>query len=360
MSEKRKLYLSEKPYVAKYYSKHIKDNDRIILTGMIEYKFKYPDIMFSNSPYTELEPQYILEVNKRPEYQHYFHERYINEYWNNGQIKINSLLEEYHYKRIKDHDFDNTKIKEYFKTFDEIVFACDYDYTGLRAFELYFKIYCNLGNDYLLFFSENNIKVSFVKNIHIDDKSIPRAINKKEVFSKSTLAQESISHYLSKDFFEYNYNINSILFFNEIYKIIFKKDAEYSITKNFINILYFMLDKSNLSEHKILKYMEISKIGNPCSRAYILETMDSLGFFFKKEIKCNQNIKGKREIINLSAESISFLKYLHKKTDDPFLTSRLQDDYTNIKYSAFKNKYEKYLYNVFSKQKRMNRKLLHD
>jgi hypothetical protein len=359
MTEKRKLYLCEKPDQAKKYSKKINACDRILITEILGYKFNYPKIQFSNAPYTDLMPQYEINKGLYEGDVNSLIDRYTKEYSIDGIHKTNILLKKYYLMRIENEDVSNSLIEEYLTGFDEIVFACDYDYTGLRTFELYFKTYCNLGDNYLDFFAKNDIKISFIKNQNSTDKLLDKSIREKESFLISELANESIEHYNKKDFLDYNYTLNSILFLNEIYVQIFKKQPINSITKNFINILFFLKNENGLQDHKIMDYMIIKNIGNNCSRHEIFKTMNELGFFTEEEKKCNLNLKGRKLLYKLSVNGLKFIECLHTKVNDPYLILRLGDDYKNLNLIDFKVKYEKYLYNVFSKQKRLNRKLFH-
>jgi hypothetical protein len=360
MTEKRKLYLCEKPDQAKKYSKKINPCDRILITEILGYKFNYAQIQFSNAPYTDLTPKYEINKDLYGGDINSLIDRYTKEYSVDGIHKINTLLKKYYLMRIENEDVSNSLIKEYLIGFDEIVFACDYDYTGLRTFELYFKVYCNLGDNYLDFFIKNNIKISFIKNHNSTEKLLDKSIRKKEPFLISELANNSIEHYKKKDFLEYNYTLNSILFFNEIYLIIFRKQPQNSITKNFINVLYHLKDGNKLQDYKITDYMRKKNIGNNCSRHKIFETMNKLGFLLEEEKKCNLNLKGKVPFYSLSKNGLKFIECLHTKVNDPHFTLRLDNDYKILNLTDFKIKYEKYLFNVFSKQKRLNRKIFHN
>ena len=78
------------------------------------------------------------------------------------------------------------KIKEFFLNFDEIIFACDYDYTGWRGFEFKMFYFFELGKEWIDFFNSYNIKISIIKTCSYDKNSLIKSFKeRKNIYLKS-------------------------------------------------------------------------------------------------------------------------------------------------------------------------------
>jgi len=206
------------------------------------------------------------------------------------------------------------------------------------------RYFFELGKEWIDFFNIYNIKISIMKVCSFDEKSLSKYFaERKNIYdSDYHLLKES---YIKKDFFEYNYNLNSLLFFNNILKKINIDKNDIILTKNHISTL-FLLQKENLTEDLIIQLMNKRKIGQASSFAEIVYNLNILKLTQKRN-----------ELVSLSEQGELFLSFLHKKINDPYLNIRLQNDHKELSVEDFKIKYEKYLYEIFSKQKRFLRKL---
>ena len=337
---KRKLFFAEKPMAAKQLSTLLEKQDMIILSQSIAaYNFDYIDINYSNAPYTKLNPLY--KENKK------FTNSLFNTnafFYNQSRIESPILLEIIKLKNNNEYKKEyERKVKEFFLNFDEIIFACDFDISGWRGFEFKMINFFGLGENWINFFESYNIKISIIKIDSFDEKSLKRYYEeRKDIYNSDYyLLKEG---YIKKDFFEYNYNLNTLLFFKKTLKKLNIDSDNIVLTKNHIATL-FLLKEKKFNEEELTKLMTERKIGQICTIPEIIYNL-SLLKLTKKENK----------FILLSEQGELFLTFLHKKINDPYLNIRLQNDYKKLSVEDFKVKYEKYLYEVFSKQKRFLRK----
>ena len=337
---KRKLFFVEKPFAAQSFSFLLEKQDMAILAQSISaYKFDYKNINYSNSPYTKETPLYKENKN-------FTHSVFNTNafFQNENRIELPHLLEILKLKENKNKEVLKRKIKEFFLNFDEIIFACDYDHTGWRGFEFKMFYFFELGEEWIDFFNSYNIKISIIKTYSYDKNSLIKSFKeRKNIFdSDYYLLKEG---YIKKDFFEYNYNLNSFLFFYNIFKKLNIDNKNIVLTKNHIATL-FLLKSEKFTEHDIMGIMSKRNIGQESSYSEIVYNLS----FLKLTQKRN-------EFVFLSEQGELFLSLLHKKINDPYLNIRLQKDHKELSVEDFKIKYEKYLYEVFSKQKRFLRKL---
>tara|TARA_Y100000034_G_scaffold64752_2_gene78326 strand:- start:9715 stop:10737 length:1023 start_codon:yes stop_codon:yes gene_type:complete len=337
---KRKLFFVEKPCAAQSFSFLLEKQDMAILAQSIAaYKFDYKNINYSNAPYTKETPLY--KENKKFTHSIFNTNAFFQ---NKNRMELPYLLEILKLKENKNKEVLKRKIKEFFLNFDEIIFACDYDYTGWRGFEFKMFYFFELGKEWIDFFNSYNIKISIIKTCSYDKNSLIKSFKeRKNIFeSDYYLLKEG---YIKKDFFEYNYNLNALLFFNNILKKLNIDNKNIVLTKNHIATL-FLLKSEKLTEHDIVEIMSKRKIGQASNYSEIVYNLS----FLKLTQKRN-------EIVSLSEQGELFLSFLHKKINDPYLNIRLKNDYKELSVEDFKIKYEKYLYEVFSKQKRFLRRL---
>jgi len=350
---KKKLFVCEKPMAAKLISSIMSDDDIAILAqGTAAYQFNYQEISFKESPYTREIPKY----KKNNNYEFFD----IVTFDNKGNSFECPTL-----KEIRNLDQYSEIIKEYFAQFSEVIYCCDYDLTGYRAFSFRMEFYFKIGDNWEDFFEKNNIKLSVIK-INAFDSEMLKESYKERLLIKGNVELESLkSNYIKKDYFEYNYNLNSMLFFGQALREVgyIKGDHDFLLTKNYIWVI-FELNKNKLNLSTLLKKMENKNIASSASRKQLLKNLKLMGL-----IKEDNSFSNK--CLELSQLSLDFIKKLHKKVDDPFISLRLLHNnfeygynisglkiknVENLSILDFMEKYEKYLYNTFSKQKRFLRK----
>jgi len=339
--KKRILLLTEKPahdkllLTNKIMKEYLKNNEYETYNTMMisTYSFKYPEnIQYKDYPKTN-----NIIFNKDLKYK--------NEYY----------IENY-----------KKTTKDFFSSFDELILSPDPDHTGVYSaiitleetlgenWQKYFKkiIYLNLFNYQQDLLSEQLKNVLF-----LEDKG-KRLLENKNKF-KFFYEQGKIKRY-----FEYNYNINSNIFFKEILKSLNIK-YEKTLTKYIImtiNYIYKEMEET-FSESELLTKMSNYKgsgkyknsnrifckgIGGVASRVTIIDILKNLSFLEKD--KNNKNILKKTKFGN------NFYHKLHKKTFDVDLTYRL-NNWMELPFEEAKDKIDKYLIDIFKKQKRKNRYL---
>lgn len=336
---KRKLFLTEKPDSAENLSFLLKKQDITILAQCIGgYKFNYINIDYSNTPYTKLNPLYKENVK-------FIHSIFNTNafFQNKNRIEFPYLLEIINSKENKNKEDLKRKVEEFFINFDEIIFACDYDHIGWRGFEFKMTYFFKLGEKWINFFNSCDIKISIMKIFSYNKKSLKKSFMKRKNIQDSDchLLKES---YIKRDFFEYNYNLNSLLFFNKILKKIEIDNKNITLTKNYIATL-FLLKEGKMLEKDLITFMREKKVGESSIFFEIIYNLRSLNL-----------IKREGHFISISNKGKLFLSFLHKKSNDPYLNIRIIKDINELSLEDFKIKYEKYLYQLFSKQKCFLRK----
>ncbi len=352
---KPKLFVCEKPQQAQFITELMKKNDVVILAQSIAaYQFDYQEIKFKNAPYTRETPKY--KKNKK----------YKNDVFNIGRWDYKkNYLECPILNKIGELNEFSEIIKEYFNQFSEIIYSCDCDLTGYRGFSFRMSEFFKLGYNWIDFFDENNIKLTVMEIEAFDTKSLNNSYQDRLPIKNNKSMEDLKNSYMKKDYFEYNYNLNSILFFNQALKDVgYIKDSNHHVlTKNYIWVL-FELSKNKLSIFNLIKKMERNYIAQNASRNQLLKNLKSMNLINYDDLIENSSIE-------ISDIGIKFINRIHKKANDPFIGLRLlQNNYKNLfdfygldknkannmSYLDFKIKYEKYLYNTFSKQKRFLRK----
>tara|TARA_B100000700_G_scaffold57935_1_gene62880 strand:+ start:977 stop:2053 length:1077 start_codon:yes stop_codon:yes gene_type:complete len=351
----RKLFICEKPDIAKKLQPFLNENDLIILSQPIGvFKFNYQNISFSEAPYTKEKPQYKIDFNAKN-----IENSCITAFNKSGKVRVNFL--EYYYSSLKNNKEVKFKdIDNFFNNFDEIVNCCDADYSGARAFDFKFSKYFKLGDDYLNYFQNKKLILSTMYLYILLDYNIKESFSQRYNSKNYQLFLKHREEYQKKDFFEYNYNLNSLLFFSKYIKNIV-------LTKNMIQTLLLFKNELEFSDSNILFKMDKKKIGTAASRYKIIEELNKsdiieqvhLDYYLLKTKE--KRIKSYFRI----AKQGQFLlnEIMHKKIKDPHLSERLNADIFGTKnneslsFEDFYNKYEQYLYTVFSKQKRfLNKK----
>ena len=352
----KKLFVCKNPTQAKTVMLALKDltsdgDIAIIAPSITSYKFKYPsEIGYNKIPYINKSPKYS------PNYKHNF---YIDFYGLDGISQKSDLFEKYfklknsnisYSEVISDSAFNN--MLNYINSFDEIICATDNDYTGTRGFEFYFKKYIDVYS-----LDSINAKFSRMHYSAMDGKSLVDSFINRVDLSENKIHKFLVNSYQKKDFFEYNYNLNSLIIFKDIMRHIGLHN-DLIINKNMIQVL-FILDDSEMSRHILLKNMDLKKIGSCTSRHSILETMyqNSLINSFKTNI--NQNVVCG---VCLSKYGKKFLDYIHPKINDPKLSEKVDKMIgdSDLSYEDFKVDVGTILTNPFEKQKRFLRKKIQE
>lgn len=343
-----KLIVCEKPAQANKYQPFLNKNDKIIIAPcVVGYRFLFDkELKFNELPFFNHSPQYKKNIAAYEEYKatKWIKSLFITAFDQDKRLD-HPLFINFHKEKSRNTKTElyaslKREIHEFLSSFDEIIFACDTDHTGVRGFDFLFKYYYEINNieD---FCNQNNIELNSYENYCLSDKEIKKGIKNKKRFYESTIYNQGRVFYQNKDYFEYNYSLNSLLLLNKAYYLSFDKYPNHIITKNFIQTLFYIKENNSLTEGKIIGHMNKSEIGNPASRTEILLKLYDLNLVKKTE-----------KNVFLSNEGATFMDLLHRKLNDPHLAKRLENDYENLTHSEFRDKYGKYLKTVFSKQKR--------
>jgi hypothetical protein len=347
-----KLFICEKIDQAQKVSFVAEKNDiLIIIPAVVSYSFKYPETLsFGDIPSVDKKPKYKPALTITNEKLIPYIVRQIKDNIHSSNLILHdiyrslSLTDEILGSKIND-------AHEFLSSFDEIIYACDADHTGTRGFDLFFSNLLKI-NDLESFTEKNNIKVTaMVFRFGLDSKSTTEAYSSRKSFFSDDYIISFRKTYCKKDYFEFNYNINSLMLFGKCYKEVFGNNPNVIITKNQLSILYKCAEV-NIEEDKLHRFMSDNEIGSLASRGELIKNLLENGFI-EPLIEFRSN-----DIITLTSNAIKFLSLLAKKTNDPHLPQRFDKDIYNNEQSLsdFKEKYQRYLTTVFGKQKRFMNK----
>jgi len=271
-------------------------NPTIIITKMLtDYKFKYPRENYNKYP----------------------------------------IVQNIEYKYVDSYPELNEK-------YDKLVVATDFDYVG--HFSVHKILVNKLGENWREYFKEivvintSTFNSKTLTDINTDFK------HNLSLFNKSIMYAER------KYYFDYNYNLNSQVFFKEIIKKKNLSKIDIHISKYMLLTLWLIQKNSFKKETDILLFMNNYKgtgkynkfpIGTPASISTILKNLRDLELIKDAQI---------------TKKGYEFLDSLVKQTFDPDLPMRIKS-WANEENSVVFEKIDKYLYSVFSKQKNKNKAL---
>lgn len=328
----------------------------IISPGTASYRFSYPqNIKYQEIPSFEKNPTYLNNCARHGMYGYILKDGEMvecKELMDYFKSKDHTKPEDYYISNLnvrKDEFLKKQEIaQDYITSFGEIVCATDPDLTGARAFQFYLEKYLNFYN-YTHNFKRKNTKVSFLRFAALDKKSLITAYEKRENISNSMFFNSMIESYKKKDYFEYNFNINSLVLFGDILRRV-GIYGDFIISKNILLTMMIMDEHDGITECNLITKMERNKIGQVCSRSEIITRLYKQGLLYKTEKIYNGKIKVE---LFLSDEGNEFLSSVHNKAKDPKLAIHLSEDITSdMSFTEFKEKYSEKLKIMFGKQKR--------
>ncbi len=353
--KKVRLFVCEKPYQLKHTSKalnksgKLSENDFFIIAPSIcSFKFSYPKIMkLKDAPYINLDPEYKCLFAE--------YGQYGNVYDRNGKLvdnELSNLLSEYHFVVSRKYVFEDkmreikSKIIDYFQTnISDVISFCDFDYTGARGFKFHFEKYYNLAS-LELFEKAYGINVSVARFIAMDEKSIVKSLESKLDYMNDSCIYLR-DYYNKKDFIDYNFNINSMLYIGNT----LRDSGIYLdgfITRNMLYTLLIILESEKITEDRLLSKMDKNNIGSNASRIAIVEELYDYNFIEK----VITGIKQKKSYIRLSEQCQSFISNLHPSLKSYKVASKFYKMNKELCVKDFKLEVGKYLKNVFEKQDR--------
>ena len=354
-SKKVRIFACEKPHSLKHISSSLNksgelgENDFFIITpSTASFKFSYPKIIgLKDAPY----------VNLNPEYKCLFAEygQYGKVYDRNGKLvdnELSEILNEYHSIKSKNYVFKDSlrKSKERYCNYLEnnvleIINFCDHGHTGARGFKFHFEKYHGLLSLERLK-AIYDVKVSVVRCLAYDEKTVIKSYKSRFDYSDES-SIFMIDYFRKKDFLDYNFNINSMLYLGNTLRHsgIYLNDF---INRNMLYTLLIIDEMEKATEPSVIEIMEKNNIGSCASRATIIEKL--YDYEFVELIKTGVNHK--KSYIRLSDCAKLFLSNLHPSLKSYKVASKFYKKTGELSLKEFKVEVSKYLNNVFEKQDR--------
>lgn len=337
-----KLFITEKPSQAKCIGMALaEENDVAIVAPTITgYWFDYPSYLtYKNYPYSNEYPNYkintdclmfstpLYKMTKDGELKKFQQENILN--------LLKYLKEDYSNEIIKR---ERQKIIDYFNQFEEIIIATDSDYTGTRTFDLYIFKFLDA------FYDDLKIKITRTFYGSMDEESLKNHFENRESIKDSKLHEILQRDYKNKDFFAYNFNINSLMIFNDILKKVGCCRSDTLITFNMLMILTYIKEEKLLND----LFIDLSKneVGTQASRYEIIEQLIK----YQLIEKTKKGSKNNKEVIRLTKIGYQFLDLIHDKIKlfDPL---EIFNDRESLEASDFQEKYSEKLNIYFKKQR---------
>lgn len=333
-----KLYISEKPVQSQVLIKTLgKEGDVFMLApSIINFKFKYPSYLsYKDYPFSNKLTEYkLMSESKLFEFPFkIITSNGVKDIENISSKKVFDLLTQSYideYKLAKERN----KLIDYFQQFDEIIVATNADYTGTRAFDLYVS-------DFLNHHFELNKNVTRIWINSFDEVELIKSFNEREDINRSEKNNKARDYYKNKDFFSYNFNINSLMIFDDMLKKVGSYSDDILLTYNMLQTL--LLLKNKIKQKDLLIKMENVRIGTVASRAVMLETLFEFGL-----IKIIKKSNGDNLYI-LTEESFTLLNLIHNKIKS-ITPEKLQKD-LSMEHEDFKDKYSRKIATYFKKQR---------
>lgn len=225
---------------------------------------------------------------------------------------------------------------------NEIWFACDPDYMGVIAYHvLLTKV---MGSE------SAAVERPALMLTSLDMDSVKKTIDKPSS-TESPFFKSCLNAGMAKRFFDFNFNINSMVILGECLRRVGVDTDYFSISKYALQLLYCLKAKKPLAEYKVFGLMDkwsgtgrypTSELGSPMSRHDIIQRL------LDAELLKSENSK-----ISISAKGLAFLNELHPDCQDLDIPARIrqwQSDWPNSK-----NQMSRYLKTFFGKQIRFMR-----
>lgn len=301
----KRLFLTEKPNMSlNLYNALGKKGDYYMsIPCFVGYVFDY-DIKKTKNILDYNDPKYKLTEKK-----HAFSFSFYS--WGKDKIqKEDNILNKAYKEKIEnkknkvksEHYFN--KLKEFIMSFDEVIIATDYDRSGARGADLFFKYFLEgliPKSTYRMYM--HSLSESYLNNAYENKEKI----DLKKVELNSGRYINLLNLYKSKDFINYNFNmkiqtiLKDFIFDNKI-----NKELDVSIST--LKTLILLNDKLTLSENELINAMDYNGIGSIVSSEIIILNLFNLKLLkcirTKKETRFKITEKGK-ELIGLIDSSFS-------------------------------------------------------
>ena len=369
----KRLFIADKPgkiQFSKIENLLGKEDKVIIARSITSYFFNYPhNFKYKDLPSTGKAPVYQYNQSKKIE------QKYIN------VIKLtpNSIDQSYHMEDLiyngntfeefnilqslrlitvsiisgenlySEHDLElaRKKVIDFINQFDEIICISDTILSGVRGLISYFEEYLNIPDFMNTELSQRiTYFFPFMEDIEVEYK------NRKKIIECPSYVR-SIEAFRKKDYFSYNFNINSLVMIGDILRKINCNPTKVFTMRMLQTLILFkskIKDKNTLEvcTKELFNTRLNSHMADNHTLCAIDEYLTELGFITQKH----------NGLYNyyLTDKAIQFLDLLHPKMKDPKLSLKVGNDLydDNCSFDDFKNKYDKKLEMMFKKQKRFS------
>lgn len=218
----------------------------------------------------------------------------------------------------------------------EILYMGDPDYSSAIAFSLF------VDNQY----KDKSLPIIYSTKLYkLDSDSIDKSLTEIVLFDDGY--KEIVNYGLVKKYFDYNWNLNSLVLLNSYYQKVYNKEVAW-ISKYELQLLYFIKD-NKLSESLLIdrmsdwegtgKYSEKMSLGSAASRCQMITNL----------IK-NDLVKVEERVVQLTSDGLVFLNNLHKDVRDIDLPYRIHHWCLDGLHCS-KPKIDKYIKTFFGKIK---------
>lgn len=269
----KKLFISEKPAQIKTVLKQCghPEDDGLVFFAIGSFLFDYSIYNLLDLPVVPSSTSYqYISSNQN--------NGVVYNYSTNGLKKIEEsfLLN----NALKAPDKYREDVKFFFSKYDEIVFAMDFDHTGVRGFVQHFSRLLGLNTLKEIFDAYN---VSIINNyIYPISKSFKKRFEKYHYESLINFER----YFIENDYEEYVFNLNSYNFFHSVFENFQKLNKEgrvFTRKQIYALIEFAKLKNGYSSEHSFLSIMQKKEIGSVLSRFEILNNLVSVGFLKKEK-----------------------------------------------------------------------------
>lgn len=233
---------------------------------------------------------------------------------------------------------------EVLQSADQIIFACDGDYSSVVAFHHLLKE--TLGEEKALLSHQ-----AIVLQV-LTAQGIQHAVNR-GLTTHDDWYVSAREYGLAKQYFDYNFNLNSYAVFGDALAQVGFDRVQVHLSKYLLQVLYFMARHEGEFKREAELYIRMSEwvgtgkygpsangtLGSVISRTEIIMRVSELGL-----------IENRDHSLFLSAQAKALLSYLHPDCCDLDLPFRIYDWCQDFEQS--KPKMDRYLRTLFGKQKR--------
>ena len=225
---------------------------------------------------------------------------------------------------------------------NEIWFACDPDYIGVIAYNL---ILSKVVSPEFAAVERPALMLT-----SLDGESVQKALDNPSS-TESPFFKACLNAGEAKRFFDFNFNINSMVIFGECLRRVGVKTDYFYMSKYGLQLLYALKDANPLPEFKLQAMMAKwigtghyppSELGSPMSRQDIIKGLINADL-----------LKVENEEISITRKGISFLGELHPDCLDLDIPARI--GHWQAGWPHNKNKMIRYLNTFFGKQLRFMR-----